>query len=284
MNPIHRPRELGALRSALDRRDASLIHVTGSRGVGKTTLIRTATAGLRALVHRVPPLPEPRQRTALAACIAATLEGSEADTSPPEWDDLFRRLVAACSPHPLVLVLDDAHRLTEARARVGPALARALVAAREQGASFHVILVGAAGALPDVSLPRRPASPPEPVPVPVEVRVPPLSLRAALPWLPGTTPEERIQAYAVFGGVPAHLRILDPDATLWTNVRRTLLEPGAPLADRGMAILERDLQIPARYVAVLAALSLGEADWGIVHQGVPGLTTSGQVAPYLLRL
>jgi hypothetical protein len=120
--------------------------------------------------------------------------------------------------------------------------------------------------------------------VPVEVRVPPLPLRAALPWLPGTTPADRIRAYAVFGGVPAHLRGLDTDATLWTNIRRAFLEADASLGDRGLDLLERDVQTPSRYAAILTALATGEADWATVHQGVPDLTTSGQVAPYLRRL
>ena len=32
-----------------------------------------------------------------------------------------------------------------------------------------------------------------------------------------------MRAYAVFGGIPRHLRELDPEATLWTNVRRLFL-------------------------------------------------------------
>jgi hypothetical protein len=285
MITVRRPHELGALRSALDASEPALIHVTGLRGVGKSSLVRAATEGTRALVHRVVPLPEPRQREALADQLARELGPLAPDPSEISWEDILGRLVhEAADGRPLTLVLDDAHRLTEARARIGPALARALVSAREGGASLHVVLVGSAGALPDVSLPRRPASPPDTTPEPVVVHVPPLPLRAALAWLPGATPEDRIRAYAVFGGVPAHLRLLDPQARLEINIRRLFLEAGAPLADRGIDVLERDVQVPVRYVAVLAALAAGEADWGAVHRGVPDLSTSGQVAPYLRRL
>lgn len=285
MNPAHRPRELGAIRSLLDRPGPSLIHVTGARGVGKSTLARTATEGLRALFHRVPPIPAPGQLKALAAQVSREIGPFDPGGPEADWDGIFRHLFErAEGGPPLVLVLDDAHRITEARSRMGPSLARALVLAVQRTVPLHVVLVGTAGALPDASLPRRPASPPEPVPQPLHVHVPPLPIRAALPWLPGSTPEDRIRAYAVFGGIPTHLRALDSAASLWTNIRRLSLEPGASLAERGLDVLERDVQVPARYVAVLTALAGGEADWGEVHRGVPDLTTSGQVAPYLHRL
>jgi hypothetical protein len=209
--------------------------------------------------------------------------------SPPReatWDGLLQHLARLAAEGPLALVLDDAHRLSESRSRVGPALARVLLAAHEDATPFHVILVGRAGSLPQVALPGRPplGHPREEPPSPLEVRVPHLPLRAAIPFLPGSTPEDRIRAYAVFGGIPAHLLRLDPDATLWTNIRRAFLEPGASFAERGIDLLERDVQSPARYAAILATLSAGEADWGIVHEGVSDLTKSGQVAPYLRRL
>jgi hypothetical protein len=276
---------MGAIRAVLDRPDPALVQVTGLRGVGKSSLVRAATAGTGALVHRVAPLPEPRQREALADQVARELGPLEPPASAVSWDGIFGHLVRLASDvRPVILVLDDAHRLTEARSRVGPALAEALLSARKASAPFHVVLVGTAGGLPDVSLPRRHAPPPETLPPAEAVHVLPLSLRGALPWLPGSAPEDRILAYAVFGGVPAHLRLVDSEVTLETNVRRLFLEAGAPLADRGLDVLERDVQVPARYVAILNALATGEADWGSVHRGVPDLTTSGQVAPYLRRL
>lgn len=287
MRPTRRPQEIGAIRTALDRPDPGLIHVTGPRGVGKTTVVRAAIEGMRAVVHRVLPLPEPIQLQALAAQVMRETAAGTPEPAETSWEALLEHLARVSSgDRPLVLVLDDAHRLVESRSRVGVALARVLASEKERGARLHVLLVGQAGGLPEAALPRRPPLSPSPEspPVPVEVRVPPLPLRAALPFLPGATPNERIRAYSFFGGVPAHLLGLDASASLWTNVRRAFLDPGAPLAERGLDLLERDLQSPTRYAAILATLSRGESDWGRVHEGVPDLTTSGQVAPYLRRL
>jgi hypothetical protein len=255
--------------------------------VGKTSLVRAATEGTRRVLHRVAPVPEPLQLQALIGQLTDTLDDWDLPARDQTWDTALKQLADTASrTGPVVLVLDDAHRLTETRSRVGAALARVLATPGDPPVPLHVVLVGTAGALPDVSAPaQRPGAEPSPEPpVPVHIHVPPLPLRASLPFLPGKTAQELIRAYAVFGGVPAHLRELDPEASLWTNVRRVFLDPGAPLAERGLDLLERDVQSPPRYAAILTALANGETDWGTVHQGVPDLTTSGQVAPYLHRL
>jgi hypothetical protein len=72
--------------------------------------------------------------------------------------------------------------------------------------------------------------------------------------------------------------------TVGTNVRRLLLTPNGELSDGPLAWLEREVQTPSRYVSILSTLAHGETDWAAVHGGVPDLTRSGQVAPYLRRL
>ncbi len=276
---VGRHHELGTLRSALDHVDASLVSVTGPRGSGKSALVGRAVEGSPALLHRVPPLPEPQQRSALAHHLRDELPGLGRSTREDaddeldgSWEALFDLLVdAAATEGPaLVLVLDDAHRLSESRARILPPLEAALERARRERRRLHVILVGRPGEIPGSDEPT--------------VRLAPLAFRSACALLPGGDAAEKIRAYAVFGGLPAHLSLLDPDATLATNLRRTAFAPGAPLREGGLDLLERDLQTPSRYAAILGTLSRGEADWGRVHEGVGDLTRSGQVAPYLKKL
>lgn len=191
----------------------------------------------------------------------------------PTWEALFQLLVEAASEErSTVLVVDDAHRWVESRARFEAALREALARAANRG--VHVCLVA-----PEVEVSRGEGEmflPP--------LRLSPLSFRAAGPFLPGATSSERLRAYAVFGGLPRILKMLDAGATLATNLRRLVLGRDAPLGDDPLALLERVFQKPTRYAAILAALSHGEGDWGRVQAGVPDLTSSGQAGPYLKRL
>ncbi|MDP2959499.1 MAG: AAA family ATPase [Longimicrobiales bacterium] len=275
---VGRTRELGSLRRAFDQPEASVIRVAGLPGVGKTRLVRQAASDFRALYHRAPPLPDPQQRAALARTLRQELldaVGEPTASDLPSWQELFGALVASTSEgRPLVLVVDDAHRWEESRARYGTPLQEALIRARAVSRPVHLVLIA----------PELPAAPTSGEPAGLELTVHPLPFRAASALLPGETVRDRLRAYAVFGGLPRHLVLVDPAASLGTNARRLLLTRDGALSDAPLALLERLFQTPARYAAVLAALAPGEADWGTVHAGVPDLSASGQAAPYLKRL
>lgn len=293
-----RSRELGRLRRVLDGRRPGVMLVHGVRGGGKSTLVERVAVDYRAIVHRCPPLPDPAQRAALAhhlaaECRAAGVEESRAPAPDADWTELFACLPRLAARHgqPLVLVLDDAHRLAEARSRY----ARAIASIREAmtGADsnvrppvvVHFVLVGPIGGLPEVRT-LEPGTTSEGSSVLDEVEsleVGPLPLRTAAPFLPGSNAVDQVRAYGVFGGIPEVLRTLDRTVGLGTNIRRVLLEQQGALLD-ATAWLERDVQTPARYHSILSTLSFGDADWSTVHAGVPDLTSSGQLAPYLKRL
>jgi hypothetical protein len=216
--------------------------------------------------------------TALAAARAGSGAPLPVGDPPSTWPELLDQVLALAAPdsRPFVLVLDDLHRLAEARSPWLVALRRLLGRAREQRRPLHVALVGPTPSMPaDEELGDDAGE---------WLRVGPLPFRVACTLLPGTRPADYIRAYAVFGGIPRVLAALDRAVTVGTNIRRFVLQPDEPLADFGGTWLERDVQTPARYFAILAGLSAGEGDWATLHGGLPDLTSSGQLAPYVRKL
>ena len=266
-----RSREIGHIRSSLDSQDPVILRIHGMRGVGKSALVRRAVRDFPHVIVRIPALPEPLQRQVLAECLDADAGGDSRDEPAASWAKLFSRAAERARPGraPFVLILDDAHRLAEARARFAEPLANVMAAARDSRRAFHVILIG---------------MPPDDNAEVESLAVPPLPLRAAVPLLPQGSPSELIRAYGVLGGIPEVLRKVDRSLTLETNIRKLMLESGAPFTDVPGLWLERDLQTPSRYNAALSRLAQGEADWGSLRAAVPDLTSSGQLAPYIRRL
>ncbi len=288
-----RSRELGRLRYLLDQRQPRAVRVTGLPGVGKSAIARIAMADYTGISFTCPPLPAPAQQAALDKRLEEAPSGGPSSSgflADGSWAGTFERILRAArsAERPWVLVLDDAHRLSEARARWLEPLAEALGTATRTGVPLHVVLLGDEGGLPtedELSDMVPPLSPPGSAERRVDtLRIGPLSLRAAADLLPGTTPHARVRAYGVFGGIPRVLSHIDPSVTVGTNVRRLLLGPNGALSDVVLNWIERSVQRPARYMSILNALSAGETDWGTLHAGVPDLTRSGQLAPYLKRL
>ncbi|MEX2470788.1 MAG: ATP-binding protein [Gemmatimonadota bacterium] len=278
-----RSREIGQIRSACDTPEASLLRIDGMRGVGKSALVLKALQDFDHLIVPVPALPDPSQRMVLRRALSepATGDAAEVVDEAPSWEELFTRAAAHARPGrpPFVLVLDDSHRLSESRARFERPLLACLHRAREEHRPFHMILVGQ-GTAGDGSV----LEDDESFADAETMTLAPLPLRAAKPMLPRGAPRDVLRAYGVLGGVPRVLQAVDRDVTLETNIRKMTLEPEAPFSDIPAQWLERDLQTPSRYNAVLARLALGECDWGALHEAVPDLTSSGQLAPYVRRL
>ena len=120
------------------------------------------------------------------------------------WRALFDEVVGLTevAQRPFVLVLDDVHRLREARSRYLEAALACQGEAVQSGHTLHVVLVG-----PESALPEDGDLPPE---SPGPLRIGPLPLRAARTLLPGVRPLDALLAYGVFGGVPSVLRRVDP--------------------------------------------------------------------------
>jgi len=277
-----RDRDALRLERIFSDSESSLTHVTGPSGIGKTRLIREVLRARPSVHLHCPPFPAPIQVAEMARQLQTQRPVAGDPVGPAEiveWVDLLDAIVARAGEgdEPFVVVLDDAHRLNESRARIAAPLDDMLRRTRRAGRPFHVVMAGPGGSLPDP--PRRPnVEPGDPI------RLGPLDFYEALPFLPGSKPHRLVRAYAVLGGHPGRLTLVDPEVSLGTNIRRLMLAPGGPLGQTGVELVERSVQVPSRYMAILSSLAHGEKEWSAVHDGVPDLSRSGQLAPYVSRL
>lgn len=267
--------------------------VGGTPGAGVSRFLREATASLPRLIVPLPPVPDGALRAFLEAALegagtATPLGGQEARarTGAPDWPELLAAATALAPPPapdagpPFTLILDDAHRIAAARRGAPALILRFMTELARRAIPFHLVL--ASTHRPGMSA-FRPAGEGEER-APLEIALPPLTPREVGALLSRWSPLERLTAWALLGGNPRRLALLDPGRTLAAGIRALVLDPDGPLYGEVPQRLEADFQAPSRYAAVLRAAALGPPTWGGIAAAVPELEGSARLGPYLRGL
>jgi uncharacterized protein len=108
-----------------------------------------------------------------------------------------------------------------------------------------------------------------------------LGYRLAGLFLSTWSPEDRIRAFAVVGGVPHYLEQFDPGRTLAWNLAHRVLRRGAVLYQEAELLLREELREPRRYFSVLRAISDGCTRVGEITGRVRPLSSGTDITPYL---
>lgn len=85
----------------------------------------------------------------------------------------------------------------------------------------------------------------------------PLSASDARQFFPDYDPETAITAWAIYGGSPHYLQTIDPDQSLATNVRQSILSERGLLYSEPKFLLRTELRQPNTYFNILRALAHG---------------------------
>ena len=89
------------------------------------------------------------------------------------------------------------------------------------------------------------------------MKLEPLDYAEAALFFPGYTPEEKMTAYAVLGGMPSYLEQFDPALSVEENAKATILRPNTYLAQEPDWLLLEDLRRDVIYGSMLRAVAQG---------------------------
>jgi uncharacterized protein len=250
-------RELDQAWSRATAGQPQLVVVWGRRRVGKTFLLTHFAEGKRAIYFTATRQDsEERQLRRFAERLREQLEEDVRDYVPDgfrDWETALRLAVRLAETSPLLLVIDEAPRLGEARSGFADVVS-AVWENRVRDQRFMLVLSGSAVTVmeemlgPHGGLHRRAT---------VERRMDPFPLidaRAFQPDLPATN---LIEAYAACGGYPLHLQRWSAEQDTHTNLRELAFTPGALLLRDATDILSEDLDWRGGYERVLAAMAGG---------------------------
>jgi uncharacterized protein len=252
---VNRETEIQFLLDLMTSNKAELVIVYGRRRIGKTELLRKAFAKGRPIyfVADLGADQDQRRRFSEAVNLSYPNPLLQADI-PPGWDSLLRYIITLAEKDRIVLVLDEFPYLCSSDPAL-PSVLQRIWDEKGKDSKLYLILCGSFISFMEREVlghksplyGRRTG----------QLLVHPLSLRTLKGFFPGYSPEERIVAYAILGGVPAYLIQLSDKFSIRQNIEKKILKPTAFLHDEVRFILMEELRDPKHYLSILQSIAFG---------------------------
>ncbi|PWB80930.1 MAG: ATP-binding protein, partial [Methylocystaceae bacterium] len=227
---VGRRRELALIEAELAKSKMSLIIAYGRRRVGKSRLLREATKDRTRVLYQATRVTSGLNLESFKREIAGSLGGSPVLEGLSDWEPVFHYLAdCAANAHPgLTVVIDEFPYIADADRALPSILQRFIDSGAPQRGNLKLILCGSAiSQMEELFVERSPLYGRKTMTLAVK----PLPLRDATRFFPDYGVEDKLKAYAVFGGIPFYLQLCDRDVSLRDNITRLLLTETGALVD-----------------------------------------------------
>lgn len=252
MEFLDRTSERERLKHFLAMKEGATACLYGRRRIGKSRLIDEVLGKRRDIVLYCADRSDPAlQRARMAEDISHLLHGF-ADVSYRDWRSLFERWQRDAPPGS-ALVIDELPYLVEKSPELPSILQKIADGLRKSGQKL--ILCGSSqrmmqGLVLDSSEPLYGRCR-------VLLKLGPIPY----PWLkrafPHTTPLDRLERYAVWGGVPRYWEVCEGESNLWTTLRDEVFSQNGLFHDEPSYVLKDDLEGAAQAASVLSLIGQG---------------------------
>jgi AAA+ ATPase superfamily predicted ATPase len=278
---VDREAELAFLNSALKRERpsrAQLILVYGRRRVGKTYLLHkwaeAADVPYTFWVGQKEPAGLQRRR------LMARVMGVPINSAPAfeSWGECWEQVHGLIGEERRILVLDEFPYAAEADSAMLSSLQSAWDRyLKESG--LVIVLCGSHVQAMETLLRRQ-----SPLfgRLTGQWHVEPLEFGSLEAFLPGWSAADRVEAYAIVGGVPAYLEWLDSGRSLGENIAEVVLGAGSMFVAEPTFLLNDELREARTHVAILEAIGSGRH--GLSEIAEAALVGRTHVPAYLIRL
>jgi len=252
---VNRESEIQSLLERMSSNKAEFVIVYGRHRIGKTELLRKTFAKGKVIYFVADLGADQDQRRRFSETVNLVYPNPLLQAEiPPGLDSLLRYIITLAEKDRIVLILDEFPYLCSS----DPALPSVLQRIWDEvgkDSKLYLILCGSFISFMEREVlghksplyGRRTG----------QLLVHPLLLRTLKDFFPGYSPEERIIAYAILGGVPAYLIQFSDKVSIRQNIERQILKPTAFLHDEVRFILMEELRDPKHYLSVLQSIAFG---------------------------
>jgi len=255
----HRARELAELERAWRSGKPELILALGRRRAGKSFLLRRFLESHTGFYYQATKTTGREQLRALGEAAAAQFpdSGLSYGNGFRNWDAFFSFIIERAAKRPFLLVLDELPYLLEAVRGFGTILQKQWDHAL-QDTKIKLILSGSY-----ISAMTRLTAADQPLHGRRTGRLhfAAFNYADAAAFVPDYSAADRLLTYAIFGGLPGQLAVIDPTRTLAENVADHLLNPSGRLADEAEHLLDAFLRDAGVHYSIIRAIAYGEQRW-----------------------
>lgn len=252
---VDREPEIGTLEKEYEKRGSALVIVYGRRRVGKTTLLSEFMKGKQALYFLATQEAEALNRSAFQEK-AAAFTGSDllAEMSADRWDTIFKAIVSCHWETKPVLIIDEFQYLGKAN----PAFPSVLQRIWDEILMKSSVMVILCGSLISMMVSqtlsynsplygRRTA----------QIRLRQIPFRYYCKFVPGLSRKERIERYAVTGGVPKYIESFSDCTDIFAGIEENILNRMSYLYEEPHFLLQQEVAEVGGYFSVLRAIASG---------------------------
>ncbi len=256
---LDRESEWAELVRIWQRRGPDLLFVLGRRRVGKSYLLGRFAREVQGIYYQATKRTESEQLLRLSSIVGAHFgdPALQRGVPFPDWESLFEYVTDRAADAPFLIVLDEFPYLS-ASAPALPSILQSLWDHRWAKTRIKLVLSGshitAMRQLEEADQPlygRRTG----------RIDVEPFDYVNAARFFPSYGVEDRLRAYGIFGGIPGHLTLLDPEESLPRNAADHILQPSGRLLDEAQHMLDAFLSDAQVHYSVIEAIANGERTW-----------------------
>ena len=252
MEFLDRVEELKRVREFLALKEGAFACLYGRRRVGKSRLLKEASAGRTDVVmHIADKSDQVLQRGRLARDLSRLIPGFDR-VDYPDWGALLERWVAD-APRGSVLVLDEFPYLVERTPALPSVVQRILEGIGPTG--LKLIICGSSqrmmqGLVLDESEPLYGRAR-------EIIRLQPIGFEWMKRAFPSLSPRSRLEHYAVWGGVPRYWELSQGERSLIQTLRRQVFSPLGVLRNEPAYLLLDNLKGSIQASSILALVGMG---------------------------
>ncbi len=256
---IDREAEWTALQDLWERPRPDLAFAVGRRRVGKSHVLSRFARAVGGVYYQATRRTEAEQLAGLSRVVGAHLGDAALRLGAgfASWEDLFEYVAGRAGADPFLLVLDEFPYLADAAPAL-PSVIQKLWDHDWAGTQIKLVLSGSY-----VTAMERLEAADQPLYGRRTARLTfaPFGVPEAAQFVPSWSPRDQLVAYGLFGHLPGHLALLDPDETLAANVATHLLSASGRLVDDAQHVLDAFTAEAAVHYSILEAIAGGETTW-----------------------